>query len=67
MSKRIDLIEILQICEKYEPGNWVCAEHDIIYVLGSDASEKVSPEDRERLDSLGAHFDSEADGWTVFT
>lgn len=38
------------------------ADHDIIYGPESDPSQ----EDIARLDELGWHFDSDADGWAVF-
>lgn len=62
MSKRKDIIKILQICEEYDPDEWICAEHDVIYVLRSDV--KVSDEDKNKLDELGASKSSE--GWMVF-
>jgi len=63
MANRKQLIEILQIAERYEPGETVCAEHDIIYFLPPDT--ELSLEDRKRLEELRCTR-SEYEGWSCF-
>jgi hypothetical protein len=63
MANRKNIIEILQIAEKYEPEGYCDAQHDELYFL-SDSTE-VSDEDKKQLEELGATLDQY--GWTVFT
>jgi hypothetical protein len=65
MGTRTDLIAGLQILEKYEPGEWVDAQHDIIYGGGSGVD--VSVEDAQKLDELGWFIDDQTDCWAFFT
>jgi hypothetical protein len=62
MATRKNIIKMLEIVEKYDPDGYVCAEHDILFLISE--SEKMSPEDVELLKELGAH--EEADGLAVF-
>lgn len=65
MGSRAELIEGLKIIEKYDPSEYVCAEHDIIFC--AHANVNVSDEDAKRLEELGFFIDSETDSWAFFT
>lgn len=68
VPSRANIIEGLKIAEKYDPGAWIDAQHDVIYALCDDPdSPKVSAEDRARLEELGFHWDDEVDSWAAFT
>ena len=60
-----EVAEGLIILSKYNNSD-VCAEHDIIYAGPYDPEEKISQEDRERLDELGWHIDSDATTYARF-
>ena len=62
MSKRTDIIEGLQILEKYDQNGDCDAQHDVIY---ASPPVNVSEADAKRLDLLG--FFEDDDGWQVFT
>ncbi len=66
MATLAKLRRILEICERYSPGDTnMCAEHDIIYLpLMNDAP--ISEADLETLEELGA-WKSDVDSWAVYT
>lgn len=64
MTQTEKIIKGLQILSKY-PGNYIAAEHDIIYSGPSDAQD-VTPEDAKELDELGWHVDSSSGAWARF-
>jgi len=61
-----NIIEGLQIIQKYSEEEYcVNADHDIIYA--GDASEtKMPTEEQERLKELGWRCDEQAVGWYAF-
>jgi hypothetical protein len=66
MARTSDIIEGLQILQKYdEPtGHLGGAEHDIIW--GPQTQGDVSDEDKARLESLGWRYDESVEGWSHF-
>lgn len=61
-----DLIEALNIFLKYGNQKWPThCEHDVLQVCGY-SKEKISLEDRTKLESLGFFWDDEFDCWTSF-
>ncbi len=64
MSSRAEIIEGLQIFERYDPGGSVGAEHDVLY--GARSSIILSLEEREKLRELGWFVDDQADSWAAF-
>lgn len=64
------VIDGLTILARYDPdgldSHSVSAEHDVIYGPGPGDPDAVTEEDRERLEELGWHLDSEADCWARF-
>ena len=65
MGTRADLIAGLQIIEKYYPGQFVCADHDIIY--GGATDDITDQVDRDQLDKLGWFVDDNTGSWAFFT
>ncbi len=64
---RIDkLIEGLNILAKYEAEGNVEPGHDEIWGPGP-SSDKMTPEDKVRLEELHWMWDEESEGWFVFT
>lgn len=59
MKRMEKIITGLQILAKYEDS--MCAEHDRIYA-GPDDGNDVSPEDKERLESLDWEI-GDSDRW----
>lgn len=63
-----NMIEALQIVAKYckAESKWCQAEHDVLYlpIMNDDP---LPAEDEARLLELGAHRDSDADCWAIFT
>lgn len=72
MATCASVIEGMQILMKYqEPDDifGVSAEHDVLY-CGPSLSElegKLTDEEKQKLDDLGWHEDSEGDCWACFT
>lgn len=58
------IFEGLSILLKYVPEGSCCAEHDVLYAEGP---QEVSPDDRDRLLSLGWRWDVNAGSWARFT
>lgn len=56
------VLEGFRILAKY-PNCEVAAQHDQIY-FGPDDGNKVSDEDRAKLEDLGWFIDSETDSWS---
>jgi len=51
---------------KADPNNlFMCAEHDEIYVPGPPP-EKLTPEERKRLDELGVTWEEDSENWHAF-
>jgi len=65
MGKRAELIEGLQILERYEPGKYADAQHDVVY--GAHSGIELIDADAKRLDELGWFIDDEVDSWAFFT
>ncbi len=64
------ILEGLKIIEKYleegEEGD-MAAEHDIIYAGGIEVIDKMSPEDKAKMDDLGWSIDETVDSYFHFT
>ena len=67
MAQIDKIIEGMQILQTYMGSDLYIggAEHDIIYVW-IDSEGAVSESDRERLVTLGFHYDDEY-GWCIYT
>lgn len=63
------LIEALTIFKKYGRGSaWPTnCDHDVFAVCDGITKEEVSPEDAERLDSLGFSWSDSSDCWVSFS
>jgi hypothetical protein len=66
MAKTINIIKGMQILLPYydNPGYHTGADHDVIYMYAPD--KPLSEEDKQELEELG-WFQSDSDGWQVFT
>lgn len=62
MTRFKDYIEIFAIMSKYKPDEWLCAEHDIIYLL--EEEDITDEQDIKRLKELGAHIEEGV--WVVY-
>lgn len=51
---------------KYVPDGDICAVHDKLLFLGPDP-EKLTVEDRKRLEELRVHWDEREESWYIFT
>ncbi len=60
--KRKDIIKALQIAERLNPDQDICAEHDVIYFLHVECD----GETKKELTELGAHFDDDTCSWSIF-
>lgn len=61
--KHKDLIESLQIFDRYESGGSIRAEHDTIYAGDDEVFEAMSSQDKERLEELGWEWDEDSSFW----
>jgi hypothetical protein len=64
MGSRTQLIEALQIAEKYDADGWTESDHDVIFLMPLGTN--VSEEDVKRLEDLGCHVSEEYDCWAMF-
>ena len=62
------LREGIQILDKYidDTAYATSATHDVLYA-GPEAIDKISDEDKKRLEELGWGFDDEVDSYYAFT
>ena len=66
IRKAIEGLKILEkyIDEKAPGGDFLYAEHDVIYTI-IDA-DRVTPEDKKKLEEAGWHIDSEFECWSTY-
>ncbi len=63
-----DTIEALSIFIKYKPNLYIEGQHDVVFVdLDEETDDRISDEDRDRLDQLGWFWSDEGDCWSHFT
>ncbi len=58
--------EGLDIISKYEEDAGFCAEHDVIYVGGEEATENMSVEDKRKMEELNWFIDDGLGCWSHF-